>query len=83
MHFKSLKIKLAADQLLSFPWVRKFRLIATLKVELTFCLLFSDFAATNCPRFLEMIAPTLASAGTYYLWPGLQDVGTSGIELLL
>jgi len=28
---------------------------------------------------MEMIAPTLASAGTYYLWPGLQDVGTSGV----
>lgn len=28
---------------------------------------------------MEMVAPTLPQAGTYYLWPGLQDVGTSGV----
>jgi hypothetical protein len=25
-----------------------------------------------------MVVPTLQQAGTYYLWPGLQDVGTTG-----
>ena len=27
---------------------------------------------------MEMVVPTLQQAGTYYLWPGLQDVGTTG-----
>jgi hypothetical protein len=28
-----------------------------------------------------MVAPTLKEAGTFYLWPGLQDTGNTG-ELL-
>ncbi|KUJ16291.1 uncharacterized protein LY89DRAFT_719044 [Mollisia scopiformis] len=28
---------------------------------------------------MDMVVPTLPEAATYYLWPGLQDVGTSGV----
>lgn len=29
---------------------------------------------------MEMVVPTLPEAATYYLWPGLQDVGTTGMH---
>ena len=32
---------------------------------------------------MEMVVPTLQQAGTYYLWPGLQDVNTTGIKTLM
>ena len=28
---------------------------------------------------MQMVAPTLQKAGVYYLWPGLQDTGSTGV----
>ena len=28
---------------------------------------------------MEMVVPKLPKAGTYYLWPGLQDTGGTGV----
>ncbi|TAQ84889.1 hypothetical protein B7494_g6777 [Chlorociboria aeruginascens] len=33
---------------------------------------FTSFSGT-------MVVPSLPTAGTYYLWPGLQDIGTTGV----
>ncbi|RDW66331.1 hypothetical protein BP6252_09966 [Coleophoma cylindrospora] len=38
-----------------------------------------DTSAEFIKFSMDMVAPTLPQAATYYLWPGLQDVGTSGV----